>query len=180
MPEESRDPIETDCFLLRTDLYYEPLSRQQTVEIFRVNIKRLRGIEDEKQRQLEGTELEQPRLRIMAKSIIEYAQSYYDEHENTPHLRWKGRQIRNTFQIASSFAYYNMNKASLDKTNPESGQLVSPVLDERHFEKVAVAIEQFGNYMDYTKAIADADQARIETIRADHMRNEDLAPRRHD
>ncbi|KAM0295343.1 hypothetical protein ACHAPM_010707 [Fusarium culmorum] len=116
----------------------------------------------------------------MAKSIIEYAQSYYDEHEDTLHLRWKGRQIRNTFQIASSFAYYNMNKASLDKTNPESGQLVSPVLDERHFEKVAVAIEQFGNYMDYTKAIADADQARIETIRADHMRNEDLAPRRHD
>ncbi|KAM0227207.1 hypothetical protein ACHAPO_011744 [Fusarium lateritium] len=165
---------------IHISLYYEPLSRQQTVEIFRVNIKRLRGIEDEKQRQLEGTELEQPRLRIMAKSIIEYAQSYYDEHEDTPHLRWNGRQIRNAFQIASSLAHYNMNKASLDKTNPESGQLVSPVLDERHFEKVAVAIEQFGNYMDYTKAMTDADQARSETIRADHMRNEDLAPRRHE
>ncbi|WZH45693.1 ATPase_AAA_core domain-containing protein [Fusarium acuminatum] len=56
----------------------------------------------------------------------------------------------------------------------------SPVLDERQFENVAVAIEQFGNYMDYTKAMTDADQARIDTLRADHMRNEDFTPRRRD
>ncbi|KAM0287308.1 hypothetical protein ACHAO9_007712 [Fusarium lateritium] len=165
---------------IHISLYYEPLSRHQTVEIFRVNIRRLRGIEDEKQRQLEGTELEQPRLRIMAKSIIDYAQSYYDEHEDTPHLRWNGRQIRNAFQIASSLAHYNMNKASLSTDNLSAGQVASPVLDERQFENVAVAIEQFGNYMDYTKAMTDADQARLETIRADHMRNEDLTPRRRD
>ncbi|KAG5768318.1 hypothetical protein H9Q72_004086 [Fusarium xylarioides] len=163
---------------IHISLYYEPLSRQQTVEIFRVNIKRLRGIEDEKQRQLKGTELEQPRLRIMAKSIIEYAQDYYDEHEDTPHLRWNGRQIRNAFQIASSLAHYNIGKASLGREDLHSGQVASPVLDERHFENVAVAIEQFGNYMDYTKAMTDADHARLEAIRADHMRNEDLAPRR--
>ncbi|RKL27626.1 hypothetical protein BFJ70_g11491 [Fusarium oxysporum] len=163
---------------IHISLYYEPLSRQQTVEIFRVNIKRLRGIEDEKQRQLKGTELEQPRLRIMAKSIIEYAQDYYDEHDDTPHLRWNGRQIRNAFQIAASLAHYNIGKASLGRENLQSGQVASPVLDERHFENVAVAIEQFGNYMDYTKAMTDADQARLETIRADHMRNEDLVPRR--
>ncbi|KAM0228596.1 hypothetical protein ACHAP5_011897 [Fusarium lateritium] len=165
---------------IHISLYYEPLSRHQTVEIFRVNIRRLRGIEDEKQRQLEGTELEQPRLRIMAKSIIDYAQSYYDEHEDTPHLRWNGRQIRNAFQIASSLAHYNMNKASLSTDDLQSSQVASPVLDERQFENVAVAIEQFGNYMDYTKAMTDADQARLETIRADHMRNEDLKPRRRD
>lgn len=163
---------------IHISLYYEPLSRQQTMEIFRVNIKRLRGIEDEKQRQLKGTELEQPRLRIMAKSIIEYAQDYYDEHDDTPHLRWNGRQIRNAFQIASSLAHYNIGKTSLSREDLHSGQVASPVLDERHFETVAVAIEQFGNYMDYTKAMTDADHARLETIRADHMRNEDLAPRR--
>ncbi|KAL3590760.1 hypothetical protein FPOAC2_12962 [Fusarium poae] len=163
---------------IHISLYYEPLSRQQTVDIFRVNIKKLRGIEEEKQRRLKGTEDEQPRLQIMAKRIIEYAQHYYDEHEDTPHLRWNGRQIRNAFQIASSLAHYNMNKVSLDTANPQSGQVALPVLDERQFEKVAVAIEQFGNYMDYTKAMTDADQARIDMTRADHMRNEDLTPRK--
>ncbi|KAF4334939.1 AAA family [Fusarium beomiforme] len=43
---------------------------------------------------------------------------------------------------------------------------------------VALAIEKFGNYMGYTKAMTDADQARLETIRADHMRNDDLALQR--
>ncbi|KAH6980201.1 hypothetical protein EDB82DRAFT_478896 [Fusarium venenatum] len=46
------------------------------------------------------------------------------------------------------------------------------------FEKVAVAIEKFRNYMDYTRAVIDADQARLEMVLADHMRNDYLAPRR--
>ncbi|KAF4444282.1 aaa family ATPase [Fusarium austroafricanum] len=171
---------EADVFLARRDTHNLQRNALVSVEIFRVNIKRLRGIEEEKQCQLEGTELEQPRLRIMGKSIIEYAQRYYDEQEDTPHLRWNGRQIRNAFQIASSLAHYNMNKASLSTDNFQSGQLASPVLDEKQFENVAVAIEQFGNYMDYTKAMTDADQARLETTRADHMRNEDLTSRRRD
>ncbi|KAM0416768.1 hypothetical protein ACHAPD_005705 [Fusarium lateritium] len=32
--------------------------------------------------------------------------------------------------------------------------------------------------MDYTRAVIDADQARLEMVPADHMRNEYLAPRR--
>ncbi|KAM0337883.1 hypothetical protein ACHAPU_011495, partial [Fusarium lateritium] len=73
----------------------------------------------------------------MTKSIIEYAQRYYDEHEDTPHLRWNGRQIRNAFQIASSLTHYNMNSASLSSGNLAAGQVASPVLDERQFENVA-------------------------------------------
>lgn len=86
----------------------------------------------------------------MAKSIIEYAQRYFDEHEDTPHLRWNSRQIRNSFQIASSLAHYNMNEASFSTDNLSVGQVASPIFYKSHFENVAVATEQFGNYIDYT------------------------------
>ncbi|KAK1985389.1 hypothetical protein LZ30DRAFT_779092 [Colletotrichum cereale] len=162
---------------IHISLYYEPLSRYQTIEIFRVNIKKLRAIEDEKQHQLQGTGIEQPRLLIKAKSIVEYAQRYFDEQAETPHLRWNGRQIRNAFQIASSLAHYNIRKNSLGESGVVSGQAQCPVLDEIQFDKVAEAIERFGNYMDYTKAMTDADHARLEAIRADEVRNDDLAPR---
>ena len=161
---------------IHISLYYEPLTRQQTVDIFRVNIQKLRDIEDEKQRLLQGTDVVQPKLRVMAKGIVEYAARYFDEQADTPHLRWNGRQIRNAFQIASSLAYYHKRKSSLGTEEHEEGTPLA--LDVTHFEKVAEAIERFGNYMDYTKAMTDADQARLDTIRADDMRNDDLTPKK--
>ncbi|KAM0323910.1 hypothetical protein ACHAQA_008491 [Verticillium albo-atrum] len=163
---------------IHISLYYEPLSRIQTVEIFRVNIKKLRAMEDEKQERHKGTDVERPRLLIKAKSIVDYAQRYFDEQEETPHLRWNGRQIRNAFQIASSLAHYHIRKDSMGEVNLDSGQVACPVLDEVQFDKVAEAIERFGNYMDHTRAMTDADQARLDAVRADEMRNHDLAPRK--
>ncbi|KXH59598.1 hypothetical protein CSAL01_04354 [Colletotrichum salicis] len=139
---------------------------------------KLRAIEDEKQHQLQETGIEHPRLRIKAKRIIEYAQRYFDEHAETPHLRWNGRQIRNAFQIASSLSHYNIRKSSFSDPNVASAQTQCPVLDDVQFDKVAEAIERFGNYMDHTKAMTDADHARLEAIRANEIRNEDLTPRR--
>ncbi|KAH0443900.1 hypothetical protein CcaCcLH18_00726 [Colletotrichum camelliae] len=144
---------------IHISLYYEPLNRNQTLEIFILNLKKLRVIEAEKQAFLEDTGVEHAKLEVNENSIMEYAEEHFDAHSTTPHLRWNGRQIRNAFQIASSLAHYHVRKASLSNG------------------PVAVAIERFGRYMDYTRAMTDRDEARIEAIRADNIRNVDLTPR---
>ncbi|KAF6823251.1 AAA family [Colletotrichum musicola] len=170
---------------IHISLYYEPLSRSQTIEIFRVNIRKLREIEDAKEELLSGDSGQQPqqqhpRLSIKAKSIVDYAKRHWDEHADAPHLRWNGRQIRNAFQIASSLAHYNMRaRASGGQTDAGSAEQVAcPVLDATQFDKVADAVERFGHYLDETKAMTDADQARLDNTRADNMRNEHLGARR--
>ncbi|KAF6814687.1 AAA family [Colletotrichum sojae] len=175
---------------IHISLYYEPLSRQQTIEIFRVNIRKLRGMEDTKEKLLGGDQKEQqqhPRLRIKATSIIDYAGQHYDMYEDAPHLRWNGRQIRNAFQIASSLAHYNIrSRGSISQPNladttaggASDEPVAYPVLDAKQFDKVAEAVERFGQYLDETKAKTDADQARIENVRADHVRNENFKPLR--
>lgn len=176
---------------IHISLYYEPLSRSQTIEIFRVNIRKLREIEDAKEKLLsgDGGQHQHPRLSIKAKSIVDYAKRHWDDYEDAPHLRWNGRQIRNAFQIASSLAHYNMrSRASVsqpDVLDATAGggaaaaeQVACPVLDASQFDKVADAVERFGHYLDETKAMTDADQARLDNVRADNVRNEHLAARR--
>ncbi|KAF6822871.1 AAA family [Colletotrichum plurivorum] len=169
---------------IHISLYYEPLSRSQTIEIFRVNIRKLREIEDAKEKLLSGDggqqQQQHPRLSIKAKSIVDYAKRHWDEYADAPHLRWNGRQIRNAFQIASSLAHYTMRaRASGGQTDAGSAEQVAcPVLDATQFDKVADAVERFGHYLDETKAMTDADQARLDNTRADNMRNEHLGARR--
>lgn len=84
-------------------LYYPALSRSQTEQIMRMNLKRLGMIE--KQR-TESTS--QSQLLIRKDRICKFVTEHWDRHEeNDGEGRWNGRQIRNAVQIAASFALYD-------------------------------------------------------------------------
>ncbi|KAL7907754.1 hypothetical protein GGI35DRAFT_454723 [Trichoderma velutinum] len=151
---------------IHVSLYYEPLTRDQTISIFRINIEKLRRIELEKEKKLGENDVQYSKLRIKAKGIVQWASNYFDAADGANEsLRWNGRQIRNAFQIASSLAQYDASKVAL-----EGDSVPGRILDESHFNLVAEAIEKFDTYMQYTTGMADSDHARIEGTRADGIR----------
>ncbi len=101
---------------IHVSLYYPPLNKAQTIEIFKVNIRKLQEIMHEKEKlQAEldststATSAERPPLAINPQSILHYAAWHYDINEESPEQRWNGRQILNAFQIAYSLAQFEMN-----------------------------------------------------------------------
>ncbi|KAI9733084.1 MAG: hypothetical protein M1834_003630 [Cirrosporium novae-zelandiae] len=163
---------------MHVSLYYEPLKRNQTLDIFKVNIDKLRAIEKEKKDQTKDTDLKESALEIKEESIINYAAWYYDNMRKT--ARWNGRQIRNAFQVASSLAYYSLRKNSLEDSDEEEatplGQVKdgethgsAPILDWRQFDVVAEAIERFEMYLQEATGATDLDAARVGQLRADNF-----------
>ncbi|RYP72587.1 hypothetical protein DL771_004082 [Monosporascus sp. 5C6A] len=167
---------------IHLSLYYQPLSKDQTLGIFEVNLRKLHTIEDDKQRlQADGepTAPKQPVLEIDDFSIMHYAKWHYEYHE--PHERWNGRQIRNAFQLAYSLAYFDVRRTSLDhwdendaeanakNANGTAGTVAKSTLklDYQQFEMVASSIEKFDKYLFDANAGSYMDNARIGGIRAD-------------
>ncbi|CAN8098925.1 unnamed protein product [Discula destructiva] len=84
-------------------LYYPPLTRQQTLEIWETNIQRLHQIEREL-----GGERRAPMHIPSSAEILDYAALQFDHFESRRQdgaVPWNGRQIRNAFQVARSLAY---------------------------------------------------------------------------
>ncbi|KAI0967077.1 hypothetical protein F4678DRAFT_258632 [Xylaria arbuscula] len=86
---------------IHMSLYYPPLDKTQTRDIFRLNIAKLREIEGQRH-EMTG----EPPLRINESQIIDFAARHFDEKGRSTG-GWNGRQIRNAFQIASSLAHHN-------------------------------------------------------------------------
>jgi hypothetical protein len=82
-------------------LLYEHLGESETEDIFRLNLTRLREIE-EQQAEASGNE----KLYIFDDEIMDFARQHYRKHMKGEG-RWNGRQIRNAFQIAASLAHYD-------------------------------------------------------------------------
>ncbi|SPO04761.1 uncharacterized protein DNG_07446 [Cephalotrichum gorgonifer] len=172
---------------IHISLYYPPLSREQTLAIFEVNLRKLHEIEKAKHSlPLEGgpDAPRKPALIIDDASIMDYAEWHYNEHEDSPQLRWNGRQIRNSFQIAHSLAHFGMQNATLDQwgdeiiddeaTNAAAGgstgqqpEAEAPRLDWVQFDQVANAIENFEDYLYEATARTDKDRAQTAQLRAD-------------
>lgn len=150
---------------IHMSLYYPPLEKVQAQQIFKMNIDRLREIENQRSR-LIG---EAP-LVIQERDIMEFADMHFDNTKTAG--RWNGRQIRNAFQIASSLAYHqnSMDNAELLKNDPES-KPAAPVLDGENFKKVELATRAFDKYMEEAKGFADAELAHLLGERADHVKN---------
>ncbi|KAJ3939961.1 uncharacterized protein N0V96_009954 [Colletotrichum fioriniae] len=142
---------------IHVSLYYEPLSKDQTIAIFRANIETLREI---------GKRDDRPPIDIKDEGIIAYAKEHFATYEERPHLRWNGRQIRNAFQVAASLARHS--------SRGNADQSVGPALNASHFEQVSRVVERFGSYMVHAQASTDSDQARTDSLRADNIRNEQL------
>ncbi|KAF4178570.1 hypothetical protein CNMCM8694_004172 [Aspergillus lentulus] len=165
---------------IHVSLYYRPLDREQTLAIFRNNIRKLRKVEAEKDRQRtsDPDSPQGPILDIDEKSIMHYAAWHYDSHVQH---RWNGRQIRNAFQIAYSFAHFDIQngpdtwqKESEDEGDTDSDEgkqvdftVTNPVLDYRHFLLVADTIRRFDNYLWETTGETEEEQAFNWSLRAD-------------
>lgn len=86
-------------------LYYPNLGKRETNRIWKLNLDRLRSIEEER-----ATSTDYKALTIDVDGIKKFAADHYNEHEQGKG-RWNGRQIRNAFLIASAFA--RMKKRTL-------------------------------------------------------------------
>ncbi|KAI1856392.1 hypothetical protein JX265_011639 [Neoarthrinium moseri] len=127
-------------------LYYPALDRNQTEDIIRMNLVRLKSIEEQRSK-VSG----QKAPIIYKDKICKFAVDHWDRHAiNDGQGRWNGRQIRNAVQIAASLAWY---ERKVDKT-PGTEEL-PPILDDTHFATVENTMSLFEGYMAKTKGGTD-------------------------
>lgn len=131
-------------------LYYPPLSYHQTMDIWKLNIDRLRKLEKERCEHL-GHEL----LQINEHEILRFAKEKFNQGRSK--FRWNGRQIRNAFQIASSLAHFDARKDG-----------IQPRLTVDHFKMIHLVTEDFDGFMQEAKGKTDGELAFDRGDRADH------------
>ncbi|KAK5651127.1 hypothetical protein OQA88_13266 [Cercophora sp. LCS_1] len=166
---------------IHLSLYYERLTKRQMEAIFKVNIRRLRTIEEQKAEQLRNTSLEEQPLDIREDDILDFAMEHWESTRENASRRWNGRQIRNAFQIASSLARYDRGSEYIDEAespsdNNSGGKNQKPVLDGEQFRLVSDAIKRFNQYFEQATGQSDELSALLEGLRDDNARNKDLAP----
>ncbi|KAM0247237.1 hypothetical protein ACHAQJ_009922 [Trichoderma viride] len=115
------------------NLHYNFLVEEQVVAIFKLNIQRLREIEDQAAKAPGHT-----KLFIDEADIISFASDHW--RNNTDGIgRWNGRQIRNAFLIAASLAHYEGDMGE----RPEGLQ---KQLTSKHFKKVEETTRRYDEY----------------------------------
>ncbi|KFA78598.1 hypothetical protein S40288_06974 [Stachybotrys chartarum IBT 40288] len=138
-------------------IYYPDLTREQALDIWKLNIDRVRAIED----QLAKAEKREP-LQINERELLEFANRLFNEGVGQKRAnRWNGRQIRNAFQVARSLAYYEhgmrKEQAARDQfvaTKTDGVELTEAlerisgplVLNVHHFETMEAITASFENY----------------------------------
>ncbi|KAI2602470.1 hypothetical protein GGR54DRAFT_503000 [Hypoxylon sp. NC1633] len=130
---------------IHMSLYYPPLDKAQTREIFRLNLSKLRDIEAQRHA-MTG----EPALVVREAQILEFAGQHYEDNARSSGC-WNGRQIRNAFQIASSLAHHGY--AGAVEVARARGQQPppAPVLDRGLFEKVQMSTQSFDRHMKESK-----------------------------
>lgn len=146
---------------IHMSLYYAPLKEEQTIQIFRLNVGKLREIERQK-----STLTKQPELIINEEDIIAFARQHLQENGAS----WNGRQIRNAFQVASSLAHYDYQKKVQKASEQREEPPPPPELNSEFFQKVQHATNTFDMYMMETKGWSDAEYAHKQGERSDHVK----------
>lgn len=126
---------------INLSLYYPPLDKAQTRDIFRLNVAKLRKIESERSR-MTG----EPALVIKEAEIIEFASKHYEDLARSTGC-WNGRQIRSAFQIASSLALHSYSQLAEEARARGERPPGPPVLDRSLFEKVQMSTQSFDRHM---------------------------------
>lgn len=150
---------------IHISLYYPELAKPQSLKIWEMNLERAKKID------LERTRTQtMPGMIIDEEDIRAYAEIHWIENQRGVG-KWNGRQIRNAFQTASALALYEAHGKNLIRLreNPD-GEITPPQLKRKHFEKVAKATTQFGEYMEATIGKDDADASHFRGDRTDHFR----------
>ncbi|PTB62175.1 hypothetical protein BBK36DRAFT_1163220 [Trichoderma citrinoviride] len=115
------------------NLHYNFLTEEQVVAIFKLNIARLKEIEDQAAK-APGHK----KLYIDEPDIIAFASDHWRNHTDGIG-RWNGRQIRNAFLIAASLAHYEGDMGE----RPEGLQ---KQLTSKHFKKVEETTRRYDEY----------------------------------
>jgi hypothetical protein len=143
-------------------IYYPPLTKDQTIDIWRLNIQRLRDINEQSK--------EKRPLDIPDSTILDFAEHQFDHCNRRGCGQWNGRQIRNAFQVARSLAYYDAVTAAdqmMDFGSNEPGR--PAVLDVKYFDMMHQITESFDHYMlEVFSGMNDKDLALEMEHRADH------------
>jgi hypothetical protein len=145
-------------------LYFPPLSKQQTLGIWELNIRRLRQLEEHCK--------ERKPLEISEKAILDFAEAQFDNNPKRTG-QWNGRQIRNAFQVARSLALFEVENNIARSTGLSSNEPApAAVLDVKHFHLMHEITECFDNYMEEVfSGMNDGDLALELEHRADHWAN---------
>lgn len=165
-------------------IYYPDLTIEQTLDIWKLNIQRVRRIEEE----LAKVE-NRDSLVINENELINFArQRFLDGSNRRGHGHWNGRQIRNAFQVACSLAYYDYSirederrvrrQSTANNTNAtgpfraRDSLSVAPTLSVRHFETMHEITASFENYRTAVHGgTTDADLALEAESRNDGYRD---------
>lgn len=115
------------------NLHYNFLTEEQVVAIFKLNIQRLKEIEDQAAKAPGHS-----KLFIDETDITEFARDHWRNHTDGIG-RWNGRQIRNAFLIAASLAHYEGDMGE----RPEGLQ---KQLTSKHFKKVEETTRRYDEY----------------------------------
>jgi hypothetical protein len=113
-------------------LYYDHLTEDQTLLIFKIHIERLREID--RQRNAVSDE----KTIVLHKEILQFAKNQYIHGGKSG--RWNGKQIRNAFLIASSLAQYDGGDEGNNEDEDElagRGRKKQKTIGRRHFEIIA-------------------------------------------
>ncbi|KAM6483858.1 hypothetical protein HDV62DRAFT_404844 [Trichoderma sp. SZMC 28011] len=115
------------------NLHYNFLTEEQVVAIFKLNIIRLKEIEEQAAKAPRHN-----KLYIDEADIIAFASEHWRNHTDGIG-RWNGRQIRNAFLIAASLAHYEGDMGE----RPEGLQ---KQLTSKHFKKVEETTRRYDEY----------------------------------
>ncbi|KAK7935965.1 hypothetical protein PG985_001460 [Apiospora marii] len=135
-------------------LHYKRLGLSQSLEIFRLNIERLREAEDQQYR-ISG---EKP-VFVVESAIMKFAADHY--HRFLPHGKgaWNGRQIRNAFLLATSLAR--------DEAQRVGDPGFQPQLRYEHFAQVEKMTREYDLFRARVLGGDDARKARLNEERDD-------------
>lgn len=162
---------------IHVSLYYPPLDKKQTLDIFKVNLTRLHEIEAAKI----ASRPDHVPVEIDNASILNFARDHFRDHKQSQ--RWNGRQIRNAFQVAYSLAQFNLENENPDDSDDEdfaggpqaNGEKILTArmrlrLDSSHFDIVNASIERFDLYLFKTRG-TDSDAAKTYQLRNDNYQD---------
>ena len=137
-------------------LYYPKLDKKSTLEIWKMNIRRVAESVDL------GVDVDEDEVKRFAR------RQWADSAEN-PTQRWNGRQIRNAFQSAIALAKW-------DHQESEEDTHTRPCLSVKQFEVVAQTSAHFDQYITKMHGVDEGDTWEIMAGRDFLRKNE--TPRR--
>ncbi|KAK4222703.1 hypothetical protein QBC38DRAFT_489242 [Podospora fimiseda] len=137
-------------------LYYPPLNRRQSLEIWKMNLDTL-----EERNNYQGPDTVM-KVRFNRKEIERYAEEHWESC--TESMRWNGRQIKNAFQTAVALADWDHFQNTGGNPHPDG-----PLLKKSHFQTVSQASAHFDDYLMKVRG-ADQERARMHEIRRDDIR----------